>query len=156
MTKLSPSGSILFSTYLGGSGGDFASAIAVDSNAVYVVGSTDSANFPSRDHRQGAGPKGWDAFVTELSLTGNSLLATAFLGGSATEYGFAVAVDPNHDIFVAGTTFSNDFPVVNAYQPFFGSNEALYADAFVAKLRPAASLAVQFATYIGGIFNDEA
>jgi hypothetical protein len=156
VTKLSPSGGILFSTYLGGSGGDFASAIAVDSNAVYVVGSTDSPNFPSRDHRRGAGPKGRDAFVTELSLTGNILLATAFLGGSSTEYGFAVAVDPNHDIFVAGTTFSDDFPVVNAYQPFFGSNEDLYSDAFVAKLRPSAGLAVQFATYVGGIFNDEA
>jgi hypothetical protein len=63
VTKLSPSGGILFSTFLGGSGGDFASAIAVDSNAVYVVGSTDSPNFPSRDHRRGAGPKGRDAFV---------------------------------------------------------------------------------------------
>lgn len=156
VTKLSPSGAILFSTYLGGTGGDFASAIAVDSDAVYVVGSTNSPNFPSRDHRRGAGPNGRDAFVTELSLTGNILFATAFLGGSSTEYGFAVAVDPNHDIFVAGTTFSNDFPVVNAYQPFFGSTEDLYADAFVAKLRPSAGLAVQFATYVGGIFNDEA
>jgi hypothetical protein len=156
VTKLSPSGAILFSTYLGGNGGDFASAIAVDSNAVYVVGSTDSANFPSRDHRRGAGPKARDAFVTELPLNGNSLLATAFLGGSATEYGFGVAVDPNHDLFVVGTTYSNDFPVVNAYQPFFGSNAYLYADAFVAKLRPSAGLAVQFATYLGGIFSDEA
>lgn len=156
VTKLSPSGGILFSTYLGGTGGDFGSAIAVDSNAVYVVGSTDSPNFPSRDHRRGAGPKGRDAFVTELSLTGNTLLATAFLGGSRTEYGFAVAVDPNHDLFVAGTTFSDDFPVVNAYQPFFGSNEQIYGDAFVAKLRPSSGLAVQFATYVGGIFNDEA
>jgi hypothetical protein len=156
VTKLSPSGAILFSTYLGGSGGDFASAIAVDSNAVYVVGSTNSANFPSRDHRSGAGPKATDAFVTELSLTGNSLMATAFLGGSATEYGFGVAVDPNHDIFVVGTTYSNDFPVLNAYQPFFGSNTYVYADAFVAKLRPSQGLAVQFATYVGGIFNDEA
>jgi hypothetical protein len=156
VTKLSPSGAVLFSTYLGGSGGDFASAIAVDSNAIYVVGSTDSANFPSRDHRRGAGPKARDAFVTELSLAGNSLVATAFLGGSSTEYGFGVAVDPNHDILVVGTTYSNDFPVVNAYQPFFGSNAYLYADAFVAKLRPSAGLAVQFATYVGGIFSDEA
>ena len=154
VTKLSPSGGILFSTYLGGSGGDFGSAIAVDSNAVYVVGSTDSPNFPSPN--KGARPNARDAFVAELSLTGNSLLATAFLGGSSTEYGFGVAVDPNHDIFVVGTTFSNDFPVVNPFQPFFGSNTFVYSDAFVAKLRPSASLAVQFATYMGGIFNDEA
>lgn len=156
VTKLSPSGAILFSTYLGGGAADFGSAIAVDSNAVYVVGSTDSANFPSHTRKRGAGPKGMDAFVAELSLTGNSLIATAFLGGSNTEYGFGVAVAPNHDVYVVGTTYSSDFPVVNPYQPFFGSNTYAWADAFVAKLRPSAGLAVQFATYVGGIFNDEA
>ena len=156
VTKVSPTGSILFSTYLGGSGADFGSAIAVDMNGVYVVGSTNSTNFPSRDHRRGAGPKGWDAFVTELSLSGNVLDATAFIGGSSTEYGFGVTVDPNHDIFVVGTTFSDDFPVVNPHQPFFGSNTYIYSDAFVVKLRPSWGLSVQFATYVGGIFADEA
>jgi hypothetical protein len=151
VTKLSSTGAIVFSTYLGGQGVDLGSAIAVDSQGVYITGYTDSKDFPSRDHRTGAGPKGGDAFVTKLSPNNGSLIYTYFLGGTNLESGYAIAVDASHAPYIAGITYSNDFPAVGGIQANFGG----VRDAFVAKLNPVGYY-LDWSTYIGGSAFDAA
>jgi hypothetical protein len=148
VTKLSPTGAIMFSTYLGGVGVDLGSGIAVDSEGVYITGYTDSKDFPSRDHR---GPKGGDAFVTKLNPNTGGMIYTYFLGGTNIESGYAIAVDSSHAPYVAGITYSSDFPAIGALQLNFGG----YRDGFVAKLNPAGYY-LDWATYIGGSGFDAA
>jgi hypothetical protein len=142
VTKLSPTGNIIFSTYLGGDGIDIGHGIAVDSEGVYVTGFTNSRNFPSRDHR---GPKGADAFITKLSPNTGGMIYTFFLGGTNTEDGLAIAVDSTHAPYVVGTTASSDFPAFGALQTQFGGDR----DGFVAKLNPAGYY-LDYASFIGG------
>ena len=141
VTKLSPTGAIIFSTYLGGAGVDMGRGIAVDNEGVYVTGYTDSKDFPSRDHR---GPRGGDAFVTKLFPNSGGMIYTFFLGGTNIESGYAIAVDSSHAPYVAGITYSNDFPAVGALQNNFGG----YRDGFVAKLNPVGYY-LDWATYVG-------
>jgi hypothetical protein len=151
VTKLSSTGAIIYSTYLGGAGVDIGSGIAVDDQGVYITGYTDSKDFPSRDHRTGAGPKGGDAFITKLIPSNGILAYTYFLGGTNVESGYAIAVDSSHAPYVAGITYSNDFPVVGGIQPTFGG----VRDAFVAKLNPVGYY-LDWSTYIGGSEFDAA
>jgi hypothetical protein len=148
VTKLSPTGAIIYSTYLGGVGVDVGTGIAVDSEGVYVTGYTDSKDFPSRDHR---GPKGGDAFVTKLNLANGGMIYTFFLGGTNIESGYAIAVDSSHAPYIAGITYSNDFPAFGALQNNFGG----VRDGFVAKLNPVGYY-LDWATYIGGSAFDAA
>ena len=131
VSKLSPTGTLLYSTYLGGSGIDVGNAIAVSSSGnAYVVGYTASTDFPVQGAVQTANGGDYDAFVTELSPSGNSLLFSTYLGGSGSDTATAVAVDSAGSIYVAGWTLSNYFPLANPYQSVNTDNYA----AFVSKI----------------------
>ena len=117
--KLAPSGALIWATYLGGSGPDDAHAIAVDrSGNVCIVGETVSPNFPvtpgAFDSSFGGevdfGKQYGDAFVSKLDPTGSKLLYSTYLGGSAPDGAFAVAVDATGSAYVAGGTSSANFP----------------------------------------------
>jgi hypothetical protein len=152
VTKLNPAGSaLIYSTYLGGSGGDFGRAIAVDASGnAYVAGQTSSTNFPTVGPYQGAhGGGSVDAFVTKLNPAGSALVYSTYLGGSGGDFGYAIAVGASGNAYVTGTTFSTDFPTVGAYQ---GADGGGY-DAFVTKLNPAGS-ALIYSTYLGGAGDD--
>ncbi len=148
VTKLNASGSArLYSTYLGGSGNDFARGIAVDaSGSVYLTGGTSSRDFPTLNPYQGANAGLQDAFVARLNASGNGLLYATYLGGSGTDVGQALALDGSGRVYVAGTTASADFPVQSAAQATFGGGAT---DAFAAKLDPTAAQLL-YATYLGG------
>ncbi len=136
MTKLAPAGNALaFSTYLGGSNADWANAVVVDDQAnVYVVGYTLSTNFPTqRPLQTDAGVA--DAFLTELSGTGSSLVFSTYIGGSASDSTASLALDTNGDVYVAGYTSSTDFPTRTPFQTDQG-----FQDAFVLKLSDRAEL----------------
>jgi hypothetical protein len=147
VTKLSPTGAILFSTYLGGSKVDFGMGIAVDSSGVYVSGHTRSSNFPKKQPMQPF--RNDDAFVTKLSLLGNAIVYSTFLGGTQSEYGYGITVDSSQSAYVAGQTYSKDFPVVGGFQHY--PNDPLFVpiNGFVAKLSPAGTSLV-YSTYLGG------
>jgi beta-propeller repeat-containing protein len=158
VTKLSPDGSsIVYSTFLGGSGDDGANGIAVDeSGSAYVAGFTGSQNFPTTPgafQRAGAG----SAFVAKLNQTGSALVFSSYLGGSDVDQALAIAVDRRGDAYVAGLTSSADFPTVNAFQPAFagGSGLVIRTDAFVTKFAADGSSLV-YSTYLGGSANDQA
>jgi hypothetical protein len=119
VTKLNAAGSALvYSTYLGGSGQDNATDIAIDgSGDVYVTGDTVSTNFPTTPGSLQPGLGAEEAFVSELNPTGSALVYSTYLGGGDEDEADGIAVDVSGDAYVTGFSFSLDFPTRNAYQP---------------------------------------
>ncbi|MET0623761.1 MAG: SBBP repeat-containing protein [Pyrinomonadaceae bacterium] len=155
VTKLNPAGTaVVYSTYLGGGDTDQGFDIAVDADGnAYVAGRTISTNFPvTAGAFQPAfgggvypGGIGGDAFVSKLNPEGTALLYSTYLGGSATEYGYGVALDAARNVYVTGSTSSENFPLMNALQPVKRGG----SDAFVTKL-DASGAALVYSTYFGG------
>lgn len=154
ITKISPSGSsLVYSTYLGGERTEAGFGIAVDAPGnVYVVGDTQSFAYPTVNPSQAAcvpSPDGscWDAIVSTLSSDGSSLVYSTYLGGNSVEYvdrAFNIAVDSTSTAFVTGMTGSTNFPIMNAYQSFYGGQ----IDAFVTKFSNTGQML--YSTYLGG------
>jgi hypothetical protein len=154
VTKLNAAGTALvYSTYIGGSGGEVGRGIAVDgSGNAYVTGPTSS---PDYDVTPGAfqTTKGGEAdvFVTKLNAAGTALVYSTYIGGSGDDYGSAIAVDGSGNAYVAGITYSTDYDVTpGAFQTTKGGE----ADVFVTKLN-AAGTALVYSTYIGGVLDDQ-
>src|SRR6185295_9874814 len=126
-------------------------AIAVDSsgNAI-VAGQTASSSFPTINAYQSNFSGGTDAFVTKFNATGNALVYSTFLGGSAAEIAYGVAVDPAGNAYVTGSTNSANFPTVNAFQSMIA--DSFNGDAFVTKLN--ISGAPVYSTFLGGEGSD--
>ena len=149
VTKLDAAGSaLIYSTFLGGSGDDFGQAIAVDAaGAAYVTGFTYSTDFPTPPGAFDSTHAGSaDVFVTKLDAAGATLAYSTFLGGANDDIGRGIAVDAAGDAFVAGYTFSSDFPATaGAYHTIFNGS----ADAFVTKLDSAGATLV-YSAVLGG------
>lgn len=136
---------LLFSTYLGGSTYDLGTVIAVDgSGNVYIAGDTQSANFPVVGGFQAAIGGGFDAFITKLNSNGTYVFST-FLGGAANEHAGGIAVDSSGSAYIAGGTYSTNFPLAGAIQTTNHGGQ----DAFVAKLS-ASGASLVYSTYLGG------
>src|SRR5438477_3307196 len=107
---------LVYSTYLGGSGADWANSIAVDSSGnAYVSGATHSADFPTANARQPALGGGYeDVFVMKINPAGNAVVYSTYLGGSYDDVASGVSVDSSGSAYVTGTTDSPDFPTVEA------------------------------------------
>ena len=151
VTKINPTGSALvYSTYLGGNGDDSGNGIAVDSlGNAYIIGFTDSANFPTMNALQPVYGGGDDAFVSKINPTGSALVYSTFLGGSGTDNGHGIALDSADNAYVTGLTASTNFPTMNPLQP----SNAGSSNAFVSKINPAGS-ALVYSTYLGGSGGD--
>jgi len=125
---------LAYSTYLGGNGDDNGAEIVADSDGnAYVSGETSSTDFPTLNPFQPANAGSYDIFVTKLNAAGSALIYSTYLGGSGDESNHGMAIDSRRNIYVAGPTTSNYFPLVNAAQPQFGGGTW---DAFVAKISP--------------------
>ncbi len=119
---------LLYSTYLGGSGDDYGQGIAVDSvGDAYVTGYTGSTNFPTSNPLQPTNHGGADAFVAALDPAGATLLYSTYLGGSAGDVGYGIAVDSAGNAYVTGSTGSTNFPTSNPFQPTNRGNNDLLA-----------------------------
>jgi uncharacterized repeat protein (TIGR01451 family) len=164
IAKLNPSGTqILYLTYLGGSKADHANGIAVDAAGnAYVVGTTESADFPvtsgALQTRFRGGDFFGDGFVAKLDPAGSTLLYSTYLGGSSDDEAVAIAVDGFGSAYVAGATRSRDFPVTTgSFQTTFAGGASNVSgaggDGFVVKLNAAGS-SLSFGTYIGGGSED--
>jgi uncharacterized protein (TIGR03437 family) len=140
-----------YSTYLGGSGDDVATDIALDSSGnAYITGLTTSTNFPTRDPAQpNYGGGEIDAFIVKFNPAGTSLVYATYLGGNNEDQALGIAVDPSGSAYVTGQTCSPNFPTRNAVQAVFGG----FCDAFVTKLNASGS-SVGYSTYLGGREND--
>lgn len=159
VSKLDPTGAqLLYSSYLGGSGPDWATGIAVDTNGrVLVTGETDSSNFPTTNgaFQQAYGGGDADAFIAKLDVTKSgsaSRLFSTYLGGSAEDSGSGIAVDSAGFALVTGSTRSTDFPASKGFQPSCASC-AIEWDAFVTKLNFDGT-ALVYSTFLGGSGRD--
>lgn len=160
VAELSSAGTLIFGTYLGGSGNDVANGIAVDTSGVYVVGTTASTNFPGtttgfQTTISGAS----NGFVAKLNSSGAALAYSSYLGGGTGDVATAVAVDSNQQAYVTGSTLNanGNFPLKNPLQPNCGSTaggcNSVY-DAFVTVVDAAGSGLV-YSTFFGGAGIDE-
>jgi hypothetical protein len=158
VAKLDPLGSIVYSTYLGGSGEDAGNAIAIDASGdVYVAGSTTSADFPTFKAAQSTIGGSKDAFIAKISADGSHLIFATYVGGRSDDEARDLAIDAAGNVFIAGTTDSIDFPVHNALQSTCALNSkgVCAGEAFAAKLSADGSTFV-YSTYLGGSGGDAA
>jgi hypothetical protein len=127
-------GSLMYSTYFGGSGVDRPHAIAVDSTGnAYIAGETMNGagmGFPILNAFQPAFGGNYDGFIAVLNPTGTGLLWSSYLGGAAYDTILGIALDTSANVYVTGYTGSTNFPIKNAIQ---AANGGSY-DAFLAKV----------------------
>jgi hypothetical protein len=155
VAKLNAAGSALvYSTYLGGTGSDEGSGIALDAqNNAYLTGITNSSGagaFPTTQNAiQGTKGGDRDAFVAKINAQGSALTYSTYLGGFQNDFGLGIAVDAQGNAYVGGRTTSSNssggFPTKNPLQ----ADNAGSDDAFVAKLN-AQGNGLVYSTYLGG------
>ena len=139
---------LVYSTFLGGSDYDFATSIAIDtSGAVWVMGITASADFPTTPDAFDGSPGGMDdVFLAEISPDGSRLLYSTFLGGSQRDDAFQMVLDGSGSPYIAGYTESPDFPTTpGALAPVKSGG----VDGFVTKFEPGGRTQA-FSTFLGG------
>jgi hypothetical protein len=168
VAKLDTNGNVLWATYLGGSGGDVAHGVAIDSQEnVYVVGSAGSIDFPTSTGAfqptfpacSAAAPGCSHAFVTGLNPTGTALLYSSYLGSSGTaqanDAANSVVFDASGSIFVTGRAAAPNFPTTpGALLTTFTTTAGI---SFVAKIDPLQSgiASLVYSTFLGGSDNSE-
>ncbi len=141
---------LLYSTYLGGSGTDQAAGIAVDNTGnVYMTGTTNSANFPLATLGTLPGNAN-HVFVAKLDSTGTNLIYADYIGGNNEDYGVGLVLDGANNVYVTGSTESNNFPVVNPYQ----SQQPGPYSGFLTKVSADGS-SLLYSTYLGGSTFDQ-
>lgn len=147
---------LVYATYLGGTSGDVAQAVAVDSSGyLYVAGQAVSTNFPTLNPIQPANAGHGDAFVTKLNQSGTALVYSSYLGGVGVDGAYGIVVDSSGNAYVGGSTGSKNFPVTaGAFQTHCGGNcPGGLSDVFVSVLNPSGS-ALVYSTYLGGSGTD--
>jgi len=143
--KLDATGRIVYSTLLGGSKNDEATAFALaDNGTVYVGGATWSEDFPGRKAQLGPGGLP-DGFIARLRPGDPASLQTVRIGGKGRNPIAGLALDREGNLFAVGYTNAVDFPVKNALQPKFGGE----LDVYLTKWR-VSDWSLLFSTYLGG------
>jgi PKD repeat protein len=154
VVKLNTTGSaLIYSTYLGGALDDSGQGISVDKfGQACVSGVTSSTDFPiygtALQHFYGGGYS--DAFVAKLNNLGTAVVYSTFVGGTKSDAAYAIALDDDGNMYVAGETASSDFPIYLGFQSTYGGGDV---DAFVMKINGSSGQAV-YSSYLGGISAD--
>lgn len=152
----------LYATYFGGSDLEDTVSLCLDSaQNIYISGRTSSNNLPVMNAAQPGFGGQSDAFVAKLNPAGNTLLYSTYLGGSSQEQTYGrggMAVDNNGNVYIAGGTYSLNFPKKNAYQQIKGENHSLFDDAFITKIntKDTGNASLIYSTYMGGSARDYA
>ncbi|HEX8000312.1 MAG TPA: DNRLRE domain-containing protein [Pyrinomonadaceae bacterium] len=153
LTAINSAGTaLLFSTHIGGSRSDGGGGIALDSSGnIYLTGSTSSLNFPLVNPTQATKTDfSNDAFVMKVNPLGTALLFSTYLGGNASDYASDIALDSSGNVFVTGTTESDDFPTTAGA---FRTAHFGYQDPFVTKI-DTVTPSVVYSTYVAGGGSD--
>lgn len=160
-TSLTIDPDLVWSTYLGGGGGESANAFSVDgAGVVTVAGQTSSIDFPTTTGAYDSTYNNTgDAFVSRLDpqKTGTAqLLYSTYLGGSSPDQAYAVDVDASGVVAVAGETGSADFPVTSGAYDTTHNGPPFGSDVFVSRLDPTKTGGAQlvYSTFLGGGSGD--
>lgn len=140
---------LLASTFLGGSGADYANSIILDGGGnVYVAGYTGSEDFPTSYGAYDESFNGnLDVFITKMDNDLTTIYSSTFIGGSDVDRNPELALDENGNVYVAGKTFSSDFPTTaGAYDESFNG---LDEDIFISKFSDDLTNLIA-STYLGG------
>ena len=158
VTKINASGTVAYSTYLGGSKSDFVRTLALGpGGTVYLTGGTSSTDFPTTAGAYQRTTTEGDFFVTRLSAAGDALLYSTYFGAGGIQTAH-IDVDAAGDIYLAGVTSRfRGFPITaDAYRKtpptFVGTNFLSSDSGFVSKLHPAGASAsdLVYSSYLGG------
>jgi hypothetical protein len=155
-TNLPGESGLKYATFFGGTGNEEPTAIALGaSGQVYITGFTNGSDLPVKNAIQATRYNGYDGWVAAFDINksgADSLLASTYLGGSFFDQPRSIAVDAAGKVYIAGYTFSYDFPVTpGAYQTVYRGG----SDAFVARL-DLLGAKIEYATFIGGDSIDQA
>ncbi|MBI5375841.1 MAG: SBBP repeat-containing protein [Candidatus Schekmanbacteria bacterium] len=156
VTKINSSGSVIYSTYIGGNGYDRGYDIAVDcSGNAYITGFTESSNFPTVSPIRATNGGGMDVFITKINPSGSSLIYSTYLGGNSSDVGFAIAVNASGNAYITGSTLSSNFPKYHNVIPNskYGTTDA--SDAFIVKINLSGT-GLLYSMLLGGNNDDEA
>lgn len=136
--RLSSNGSALeYSTYYGGSLSDIGSSPKFDAEGnLYLIGYTESTNFPTLNPVQATNAGGIDAFIIKADPAGSAILYATYLGGSNTDYGIDLAVDNNFSVYAMGDTISSDFPLVSSLRSYGGDQDAFLSKIYELTVTP--------------------
>jgi hypothetical protein len=149
VTELNSAGtSLIYSTYLGGSGSDGGYSLSIDTNGfAYVTGSTSSSNFPTSTGAYLTSLVGSRAtFITKLNQTATNIVYSTYLGGGTNDDGSGIAVDSSGNAYVTGETNSSSFPTTpGAYMGYLAGG---ISDGYVTKLNSAGTSLI-FSTCLG-------
>ena len=165
VTEMNPTGTAqIYSTYLAGSTGESARAIALDpSGKIYITGQTASIDFPTTSNALKQSPNPTNTFGTSFiakldpTLSGAaSLVYSSYLGGNGGDFGLGIAADANGNVYVTGLTGASpgtgpaNFPVLNAFQAT--PNDATDGNGFLARIDTTKSgtNSLIYSTYLGG------
>jgi hypothetical protein len=128
---------------VGGTGEDAATAVALQGGNIFMAGNTQAGSGFPKQTTVGTTLAGEDAFVAEFTSSGTLTTTVAEIGGSGTDVAFGIAIDGSGNVYIAGQTDSNNFPVTN------GSTFQGGTDAFVMKLTSSAG-GPTYSLYLGG------
>ncbi|NHJ49368.1 MAG: hypothetical protein FK733_16380 [Asgard group archaeon] len=153
VVKLSADGSLIYSTFVGGSGSEYPYSFAIDNEEnAYVTGWTGSSNFPTTSGAYDESFNGGlsDCFVFKLSADGSSLINSTFIGGDDIDYGLSIALDNQGNPVVTGDALSSNFPTTSGV---YNESPNGNGDCFVIKLSTDCSTLLN-STFIGGSERD--
>ena len=162
LSKFDASGTRVYSTFIGGTGGEMyfqlAGGLAIDNaGRAYVTGDTYSTNFPIVNGYQAAFGAGsaYDAFLAVIDTTqagAASLVYSTYLGGTGTDMGMGIAYIGNRQVYVAGEADAG-FPTANALDATYGGGNS---DGFVTRIdtSQAGAASMIWSTFIGGTLAD--
>jgi RHS repeat-associated protein len=137
IAKVSASGQLLFSTYLGGANNDDTRAAYVQENGdVVIVGQTGSIDFAPYNNYGSINDGNFDGFIAKLNSQGNLLKNFAYIGGNKEDDAIGVFVDRDENAYVVGYTYSADFPITstNVVDPTFNGSAGSSENAYITKL----------------------
>ncbi|MHA1655265.1 MAG: SBBP repeat-containing protein, partial [Candidatus Heimdallarchaeota archaeon] len=133
--KFSADGALLWSTFFGGTGAEWALALTATRIGCYLTGHTFSSNFPVKRAFDSTYNGGYDAFVSKFATNG-SLLWSTYLGGRGGDKATGIAVNREGRCFVIGYTYSTNFPLQQAFDPTLGSSRDAFISIFIEPTTP--------------------
>ena len=137
--------SLIYATYLGGSGAELSYGVAIDEfNRAYIVGTTSSTDFPTVAAFQNSNAGGIDAFIATVGVNGDALTYASYFGGSGDETGSGIAVASDGTTYIVGDSASTNLPASLRLAQSTLNESVDTINAFVAKVsRPEVTPAPQ-------------